>query len=285
MEDNTSPLILRRRLRTQLVAARLRRDLTQQQVAEAMDWSLSKMNRIASAKSGISTNDLKVLLSLYEITDQELVVQLLALARGAKQSPWWRSYSDVVSSELLDLVNYESASSAISRFESTCVPEILQTEEYASAVLQVFNDENSAERVDRLVKFRTERRRLLATENAPEFYFVLDESVIRRLVGSHAVMRQQLQHLVSVGELPNVRIQVVPFTAGVHGGMKGAFEVVQFEGTSEENVVFLEGPRDFIIIDIPDESRHYLGIFGRIAEMALDPEASVDFLEVAGNSA
>ena len=199
-----------------------------------MYWSLSKMNRIERAKSGISTNDLRVLLPFYGITDQERVRQLLDLARAAKQSPWWQSYGDVASGELLELMNYESASSAISQFEPTFVPGILQTEDYASAVLQVFNDEKPGERVDRLVKLRTERRRLLEErENAPEFSFVLDESVIRRLVVSHAVMRQQLQHLVSVGKQQNVRIQVVPFTAGIHRGMKGAFEVVQFEDTPD----------------------------------------------------
>jgi len=201
MEDSASPLMQRWRLRRELRTARLRKELTQKQVAEAMEWSLSKMNRIEKAKTGISTNDLKVLLPYYGIKDQERIEQLLALARAAKQSPWWQSYSDVASPELLELMKYESASSAISQFEPEFVPGILQTEEYASAVLQVFNDERPGQRVERLVKLRTERRRLLSRENAPRFSFVLDEPVIRRVAGSDAVMRQQLQHLVNVGKL------------------------------------------------------------------------------------
>jgi transcriptional regulator with XRE-family HTH domain len=286
MEDNASPLLLRRRLRTELLGARLDNGFTQQQVAEAMDWSLSKMNRIEKAKSGISTNDLKALLGHYRITDQERVEQLLALARGAKQDPWWQSYSDVAPDGLLDLMNYESASSVVSQFEITFVPGILQTEEYASAVLQGFYNEKSDERMQRLVELlSTKRRELLTRENAPEFSFVLDESVTRRPVGSHSVMRQQFQHLVNVTDLRNVKIQVVPFAAGIHRGMAGAFEVVQFEDTPDENIAFLEGQRDFISED-PEVTRGYLELFGHITDIALDRENSLKlFLEAAGNRA
>ena len=118
--------------------ARLNKELTQYQVAKAMEWSLSKMNRIEKAKSGISTNDLKALLPLYGITDEERTEELLALARAARQSPWWNRYRDVAPAELLELMDFESAASAVSQFETMFVPEILQTEEYASVVLRGF---------------------------------------------------------------------------------------------------------------------------------------------------
>src|SRR5271166_2042335 len=121
MEDNASPLLLRRRLRTELLTARLNKELTQQQVAAAMEWSLSKMNRIEKAKSGISTNDLKALLPVYGITDGKRTEELLALARAARQSPWWRRYSDVAPPRLIELIDYESAASAVSQFETIFV--------------------------------------------------------------------------------------------------------------------------------------------------------------------
>ena len=156
------------------------------------------------------------------------------------------------------------------------VPGILQTEEYASAVLQVFYGEKSAaERVAALVDLRTRRRDLLTSENAPKFSFVLDESVIHRLVGSPAITSRQLTHLVSVAELSNVTIQVVPFTAGLHPGMKGPFEVVQFEDTPDENIVFLEGPRGDFISDDPEETDSYLEAFKRIPGQSLGPSDSV----------
>ena len=146
------------------------------------------------------------------------------------KAPWWSRYRDVAPTTLLELIDYESAASAISQFETTFVPGILQIEEYASAILRVFHGETSApERVDALVELRTRRRELLTSEHAPKFSFVLDESVIHRLVGSPSIMRQQLENLVNVAKLPNVVIQVVPFTAGQHPGMKGPFEVVEFD--------------------------------------------------------
>ena len=277
MEDAASPLMLRRRLRTELRMARQNKELTQEQVAKTMEWSLSKMNRIEKAKSGISTNDLKALLSLYGIADKEQTDELLALARAARQNPWWSRYRDVAPGELLELIEYESAASAVSQFETIFVPGILQTEEYASAVLQVFyGDKSSAEHVAALVDLRTKRRDLLTRENAPQFTFVLDESVIHRLVGSPSVTSQQLEHLVDIAKLPNVTVQVVPFRAGLHPGMKGPFEVVEFYDTPDEDIVFVEEQGGDYIRDDPKETNSYLEAFGHITQKSLAPSHSVD---------
>lgn len=278
-------MMLRRRLRTELRNARLKTDLTQEQVAKAMVWSLSKMIRIETAKTGISVNDLKALLSLYGITDGDRIRELVDLAQAAKQPPWWRPYAEFAPPTLLQLIDYEYAASAVSQFETMFVPGILQIEEYASAILEVFYDEQSSDdRVAALVNLRTTRRDLLTRENAPEFSFVLDESVIHRLVGSPAIMSRQLRHLVNVTELPNVTIQLVPFTAGLHPGMKGPFEVVQFEDTPDESVVFVEESRADFISDDPRETQDYLDAFERITEKALVPSDSADRLRAAADA-
>ena len=282
MGDGPSPLLLRRRLRTEIRTARLDKELTQEQVAKAMDWSLSKMNRIEKAKTGISTNDLKVLLPLYGITDKKRTDELVALARAARQPGWWSPYSEYAPPLLLELIDYESAAAAISQFETMLVPGILQTEEYASAILQAFYGEKpTAERVTALLELRTKRRDLVSSENAPRFSFVLDESVIHRVVGSPAVTSRQFMHLVDMAKRSNVTIQIVPFTAGLHPGMTSPFEVVQFEDTPEENIVFLEGPRDDFIVDNAEEVRDHLESFGRIAALSLSSSATVDLLRQA----
>ena len=264
--------------------ARLNKELTQYQVAKAMEWSLSKMNRIEKAKSGISTNDLKALLPLYGITDEERTEELLALARAARQSPWWNRYRDVAPAELLELMDFESAASAVSQFETMFVPEILQTEEYASVVLRAFYGEKSAtERVAALVDLYTRRSDLLTSKDAPTFSFVLDESIIHRQVGSPAAMSRQLVHLVYLAELPNVTMQIVPFTAGLHPRMNGSFEVVQFEDAPDENIVFLAGPRGDFIIDDPRETGDYLQAFERIAEKSLSLSDSLGRLRHAAD--
>ena len=283
MGDGPSPLMQRRRLRTEIRMARLDKGLTQEQVAKAMDWSLSKMNRIEKAKTNISTNDLRVLLPLYGITDKGRTDYLVGLARSARLPGWWSPYSEFAPPRLLELIDYESAAAAISQFETMFVPGVLQTEEYASAILQAFYDEKpTAERVAALVELRTKRRELVSSENAPEFSFILDESVVHRVVGSRAVTGRQFMHLAEVAERSNVTVQIVPFTAGLHPGMTNSFEVVQFADTPEENIVFLEGPRDDSIVDDAEEVRDQLESFGRVAALALSPSASVDLLSQAG---
>jgi len=278
VEDSASPLLLRRRLRNELRAARLETGLTQEQVATAMEWSLSKMNRIEKAKSGISANDLKALLPLYGITARERTEELLGLARGSRQARS-RRYSDLAPVTLLELIDYESAASSISQFEPMAVPGILQTEEYALAVLKVFYGAGGpAERVPALVDLRTKRRDLLFRENAPTFSFVLDESVVRRRVGSPAVMRDQLMQLASLAGLPNVTIRVMPFAAGPHPGMRVPFKVIEFDDAPDENVVFLEGLHSDAIIDDPDETRSYLATFEQIIGLALGSPDSLHFL-------
>jgi len=292
MEDSASPLMLRRRLRTELRTARLSSNLTQEQVAKAMEWSLSKMNRIEKAKSAISINDLRALLQLYDVTDKERGDELLELARaitrakGGRDDQWWRRYSEVAPARLLELLDYESTASTVSQFETIFAPGILQTEEYASAVLEVFYDKNtSAERVAALVDLRTRRSELLTSAGAPKFSFVLDEPVIRRLVGSPTVMRGQLKHLVNMANLPNVTIRIVPFSAGLHSGMKQPFELIQFADTADDNIVFLESPRGDFISDDPDEATSYLEAFQGVAKKSLSLAASLSMLRVAADEA
>jgi len=159
------------------------------------------------------------------------------------------------------------------------VPGILQTEEYALAVLRAAYGEGSpAERVPALVDLRTRRRDLLTSEGAPKFSFVLDESVIRRLVASPAVMSRQLMHLVSLADLPNVTIRVVTYAAGLHPGMRGPFKVIEFDDDPDEDVAFLEGPRGDFISDDPEEARSYLETFDRITQLALKPADSISLL-------
>src|SRR6476620_2567060 len=138
-------MMLRRRLRTELRNARFKTGLTQEQVAKAMVWSLSKMIRIETAQTGISVNDLKALLSLYGITDKDRRAELVDLAQDARQAPWWRPYTEFAPPALIQLIDYESAASAVSQFETMFVPGILPIEDYASAILQAFYDEKPTE--------------------------------------------------------------------------------------------------------------------------------------------
>src|SRR5690348_1589006 len=177
MRDGDSLLLQRRRLRAELRKARIDKGLTQDQVAKAMDWSLSKVIRIEgtrdSTSSNISTNDLKALLSLYEIDDGDRVDSLINLARAARVRPWWSAYRGIAPDSLLELIEYESAASVIRQCETLLVPGILQTEDYARHVLEEYygdgpkiSPRSSAYSIADLADLRTKRQELLEREAA-----------------------------------------------------------------------------------------------------------------------
>ena len=141
---NPSPVVQRRRLRTELRRARLDADLTQEQVATAMDWSLSKLIRIENGTVGISTNDLKAILAHYKITDDRHTAEMLALSRGARERSWWSAYRDS-SPRLIQLIEYESASFIIRNFQPMLIPGLLQTGEYAATMIRNLDPQASDE--------------------------------------------------------------------------------------------------------------------------------------------
>ena len=220
-----------------------------------MDWSLSKIIRIESASSGISANDLKALLQLYGVKDPGQVDSLVTLARAARERSWWSAYRDVAPQSLLQLIEYESAAHAIRQFETLFIPGILQTEDYASAVIQNYYDEGpGSDQLRALVELRTRREDLFDGENPPSFHFILDEAVVRRLVVGPSVMRRQLRRLIEVANKPNITMEIIPFSAGLHPGMKGPFEIIEFADPSDSDIVFMESPRGDIISDDPEET-------------------------------
>jgi len=276
MAEVGSPLVQRRRLRTELKKARQTSGLTQDQVAGEMDWSLSKIIRIESASSGISANDLKALLQLYGVKDPGQVDSLVALARAARERSWWSAYRDVAPQQLLQLTEYESAAQVIRQFETMFVPGILQTEDYARAVIDNYYEEGlSSNQLRALVELRTRRQDVIDAENPPSFHFILDEGAIRRLVGGPSIMRRQLRRLIEVADKPNITLEVIPFSAGLHPGMKGPFEIIEFADPSDSEIVYLESPRGDIFSDVPEETSKYREDFERLGKASLGAQGSL----------
>lgn len=242
-----------------------------------MYWSLSKMIRIEQAQTSISVNDLKALLHYYKISDKERTAELVDLARRARKKSWWSSYSNVAPKTLLELIDYESAASSVRQFEPMFVPGILQTREYARAVLQNYFADRPEPELTALVDLRTRREDLLNREDPPQFSFILDEPVIHRLVGGSSVMHRQLDRLVEVAKLPHVTIRVIPYSAGLYPGT-WPFEIIQFVEAADEFVLFLENPRGDDIEDDRGETDNYLKRFERIAEKSLEPADSLAFI-------
>jgi transcriptional regulator with XRE-family HTH domain len=274
-------VIQRGRLTRELRRIRKDAGMTQEQVAAAMEWSLSKLIRIEGGGVSISVSDMKSLLTLYQITDEDYVEELVAFARAARQRSWFTAFRDITSPQYVTFVGYEAAASIIRQFEPTLIPGQLQTEEYARAVTL----EYAADRVDKLVEIRIRRQELLE-EPRRLFFFILDEAAIRRQVGAPTnpgIMRRQLRNLIETARQPNITVEIVPFSAGVHPGMKGPFTVLEFPG-DDEDVLYLENargggsnPSALLTGEDPQILTHRVA-FERLREQSLGPKKSIELI-------
>ena len=278
VSENPSPVVQRRRLRTELRRARLDSGLTQEQVATAMDWSLSKLIRIENGSVGISTNDLKAILAHYKITDEGRTAELLALSRGARERSWWNVYRDAPP-RLIQLIEYESASFIIRNFQPMLIPGLLQTEEYATAMIRNLTPQASAEDVKLRVEIRMKRQQLLQQREMPLMFFIMDEAAVRRLVGGRQAMRRQIQRLLDESDKPTVTIEIVPFSAGAHPGMQGPFMLFEFPDAADDDAIYLEGPDDARLNrDDAEEISRFRERFEILRELSLGPQGSIDLL-------
>jgi transcriptional regulator with XRE-family HTH domain len=276
--ETTSPVVQRRRLRAELRRARLDIGLTQEQVAAAMEWSLSKLIRIENGTVGISLNDLKAILAHYKITDEERVAELIAMSRGARERSWWSAYRDVAP-RLIQLIEYESASFIIRNFQPMLIPGLLQTEEYATTTVKTLRPQATEQEVSTAVELRMQRQQLLQQAETPLMFFIVDEGAVRRAVGGQEAMRRQIQRLIDESQKPTVTIEVVPFSSGAHPGMQGPFMLFEFPDAEDDDALYVEGPIDGRWNrDDPEEISSFRERFEVLRELSLGPEGSVDLL-------
>jgi len=281
MADGPNPVVQRRRLRAELRSARQAAKLTQDSVAQAMDWSPSKIIRIEAGSTGISTNDLKALLHLYKIDDPVRTDELLSLARAAKERSWWSDFKDEVSPRFFQFIEHEAAASGMQSFQPLMVPGLFQTRDYARTVIAQFAPAASAERLDSLLNIRIRRQEVLnrANPNPPLIHLVLNEAAVRARVGSPEIMRRQLDYLIELAARPNLTLEIIPFTAGVHPGMQAPFIILELADGADDDVLFLEQPRgDLIFADDPDETSSYRETFEDLRKLSLGPEPSTAYL-------
>lgn len=279
-----SPTIQRSRLRAELRRARREAGLTQEQVAEAMDWSLSKLIRIEGGTVNVSTTDLRALLAHYQITDPKEVDSLVALARAARERSWANAYKEIISPQYLSYIEYESSASIIRQFEPMVIPSLLQTEEYMRVIVGAMGA--TSEREDMLVQLRLRRQELLEQDRQPELYFVMDEAVVRRHVGGADAMRRQLGHLLTMAGRDNITIEIVPFSAGYHPGMRGPLVLFEFPDARDDDVLYLENSRrerqsvDIVVGgDDPEFLTTCREIFETLRAVSLGPEGSRAFIK------
>jgi transcriptional regulator with XRE-family HTH domain len=265
----------------------LRREsgFTQQQVADELEWSTSKLIRIEGGHSSITKVDLDALLSRYGVKDEADRERLRALNRGAHERGWWYTYRDDVSATYVSYIGLEAGASFIRQFQNGFIPGLLQTAEYARAVTEVGSIEE--EKVDSVVGLRMRRQSELAKRSVqPRQRFVIDEGVIRRHVGikkDPAIMPNQLRHLADRAEQDElITVRVVPFQAGEYPGLFGPFTLLEFEGRLP-NILYLDSGRGEFTIAQGDDPRisEYTADFEQLLKDALPAKESIDLIRSA----
>jgi transcriptional regulator with XRE-family HTH domain len=270
------PTVLRMLLGAQLRRLREAKRITVEEAGNAIRASHSKVSRLETGRVGFKDRDIADLLTLYGVTDERQRETMRELARRASAPGWWHDYSDVLPSWFEAYVGLEEAATQIRAYEVQFVPGLLQTEEYSRAVTLLGHTEAPPSEIERRVRLRMARQALLERPDPPNLWVVLDEALLRRPAGSPAVMREQLKHLLSMAERPNVTLQIIPFQAGGHAAAGGPFSILRFAQPDLPDVVYLEQLTSALYLDKPDVVDSYLRVMERLCLEAVEPPESLD---------
>lgn len=248
---------------------RLRGERRGAEVSAQMGWSESKLSRIETARTGISEADLERLLRLYACTHGERS-RLHELARRGRVRVWWAPYRSSVAEPYDEYVAFEAEAVAMSEWEAQVVPGLLQTDEYAHAVIEVGAQSRDPEIVQRRTALRMARQTVLSRDPPPRLCVVLDEAVLHREVGGRGVLRRQLQRLLDASHRPGVDLLVLPFAAGSHAALTEAFVIFEFAGDERPVVVHSEDLIGGQLRTKPAEVQVYRDAFADLRSRTLD---------------
>jgi transcriptional regulator with XRE-family HTH domain len=274
----SGPTVLRIALGAQLRRLREASGLTTEQAAEAIRATHSKISRLERGRNAAKQRDVADLLSLYGVTDETEREQLLVLTREASVPGWWQQYSDILPRWFELYVGLEKAASIIRPYEVQFVHGLMQTEDYARAVILISNAKASAHDIDRRVSLRIQRQQLITQADAPRLWAVLDEAALRRSPGGHKVMRAQLEHLLELTDLANVTLQIVPFSVGPHAAAGGPFTILRFPEPELPDVVYLEQLSSALYLDQPDDVVDYVTVMDQLCVQAVSGPDTKDLL-------
>jgi transcriptional regulator with XRE-family HTH domain len=288
MATTESPAAARRRVRLAVRQAREAASLTQAQVAEAMEWSQSKVMRIESGEVTVAPNDLRPLLAYLGITDPRAVDELVQDAKvSRRRQAWWADprYRDHMTPAMRQVIQYETEATAIRHFSTTVLPGPLQTREYAEAVLTTYGNELPASEIEVRLESRMRRREeMLARKDRLELFLLLDESVVRRQVGGPEVTGAQLADLSRLGQQRRLMMRVVPFTVNAPLPLYGSYEIYNFSAELGNAVLYRESHLTDEIVEYPPEVTRHRALFDRLWDAALDEVASTELVQASAKA-
>ena len=276
--SSTGPTALRILLGAHLRRLREAQGVSREDAGWEIRASESKISRMELGRVGFKERDVADLLSLYGVDDADERDRLLTLARQANSPGWWHRYGDVLPSWFQSYLGLEASAALIRTYEVQFVPGLLQTGGYARAVVRLGHGRARPEEIDRRVALRLQRQAILDRDEPVQLWAVVDEAVLRRPIGGTEVMRAQLEALLEATARPNVRLQIVPFTAGGHSAAGGAYTILRFPDQELPDVVYIEQLTSALYLDKRDDVEHYLDTMERLCVEADPPRRTADTL-------
>lgn len=279
MASTQTPTVRRRRLALELRRLREAAKLTCEEVAEQLECSASKISRVETGRVSVSPRDVRDMLEIYGVPPDQRD-SLVQLARESRQKGWWHAYGDSVSPHFATYLGLEGAAFEIRIYEVNLIPGLLQTEEYARAVITAGMVNSPRDEIERRVALRMERQRL-AISSPPKVWAVMDEAAVRRQVGGPEVMRAQLEYLREIGALRHVSLQIIPFSAGAHPAMGRPFVILAFGEAADPDVVYLEDLTSALWVENMAEVDRYNIFFNHLQATALSFDDSAALMAAA----
>lgn len=266
--------VYRRQLASRLKELRDAKELTLTEVAEVVEVNQSSLSRIENGERGTTPLLVKALLDCYEVTDPVEREDILDLVRAdqAQRQQWWKKYSAVINTtQYGGYLALESSATSFRSYEPQLMPGLLQTADYARQVITEMRVDLTAKQVDALVTVRMERQeKVLGREDAPKLWAVIDEAAIRRIEGSRAVLKGELEYLLDVAPRTNITVQLLPFSAGFHPGLYGSFMLMGFPEPSPD-VVWVENLTNSVYFEGSEDVERYTEVFDHLRARALGP--------------
>ncbi|GAA0914319.1 helix-turn-helix transcriptional regulator [Nonomuraea longicatena] len=277
-QPGSGPTALRILLGSQLRRLREAKGVTREEAGHLIRGSESKISRMELGRVGFKERDVADLLTLYGVADDDARSAVLDLVGTANEPGWWHRFNDVLPSWFQAYVGLEEAAMRIRTYEVQFVPGLLQTKEYARAVVTAGSAGISGDEIARRVDLRLERQRVLDRPDGPFFWAVIDEAALRRPIGGAEVMRAQLEHLIDQMRQPNITVQVMPFDFGGHSAEGGAFSVLRFPDRELPDVVYVEQLASALYLDKREDVDRYTEVMERLCAVSTTPDETVELL-------
>ncbi|MFE3887022.1 helix-turn-helix transcriptional regulator [Streptomyces lydicus] len=271
------PTVRRRRVAAKLVEFRERAGKSPQEAAERIGCHRTKINKIENARLGISLGELRDLLRFYEVDEPAVVDDLVSLAQRSRE-PGWVQRAGLARPSFTDFIDYEKSADYIRSYQSNLIAGLLQTPDYARAVLSAPPSTLGNEEVEALVESRIKRQEVWERADPPRMCVIETEAALRLQVGGRQAMRKQLEHLESMAEHPSVEVQVIPDRAGAHAGLSGSFVLFGFPNPTYSDVVCIEHRTGTLYMETREETAEYTLIFDSLRSIALSPGDSLDLI-------